>query len=69
MGLAEFDGKVAWRILSCPTVAGDRDFVFDVDSTLIYMMTEAVGVATRCCFWAGPLSRNVQRPYPLFCFF
>ena len=42
-----------------PTVAGDRDVVFDVDSTLISMMTEAVGVATRCCIWAGPLSRNV----------
>ena len=66
MGVAEFDGKVAWRILSCPTVAGDRDVVFDVDSTLIFMLTEAGGVATRCWIWAGPLSKNVQRPNSLF---
>ena len=51
---------------SLSTVAGDRDFVFDVDSTLIFMMTEAVGVVTRCCFLAGPLSINVHCPYPSF---
>ena len=60
MGLAEFAGKVAWSAWRCasgavrPTVAGDRDVVFDVDSTLISIMTEAVGVATRCYIWAGP---------------
>ena len=39
------------HVAARPTVAGDRDVVFDVDSTLIYM-TEAIGVATRCCIWA-----------------
>ena len=50
---------------ACPTIAGDRNVVFDVDSTLI-SITEVVILATRCCIWAGPLFRNVQRPNPLF---
>ena len=51
---------------ACLIVAGDRDVVLDVDSTFISIMTEAVGVATRWCIWAGPLFRNGQRPSPLF---
>ena len=43
VGLTDFAGKVVWSAAR-PTVAGDRDVVFDVDSTLIFIMTEVVGV-------------------------
>ena len=51
-----------------PIVVGDRDVVFDVDSTLISIMTEAVGVAT-CCCPSGPGRCPAMSSALILCFF
>ena len=54
------------RVAARPTVAGDRDVVFNVDSTLIFMMTEAVGVATRRFYLGRAVVQKCPAPYFFF---